>query len=173
MSAVRAHQHDGAARASADPAQAGAPAPRGRSRRRRAALTAAAVLPVGVLVAVVGSAVSGAEDPDTLSVVVSDAGSTVHDTCPADKYAESFFDGAEIALLDAAGAVVGATTLDGAPSPSPHGCHWTTEFADVPDAAVYTLRLRGDGVMPREHSWAYTPEQLAGNDWRLWVTVFA
>ncbi|MFD1505233.1 hypothetical protein FE374_09520 [Georgenia yuyongxinii] len=134
---------------------------------------AAAVLPIGVTVAMVGSAVSGAEHPATLSVVVSDAGSTVRDSCPADEYTGSFFDGAEVALLDGAGAVIEAATLDGAPRPSPHGCHWTTEFADVPDHAGFTLRLRGDGVMPREHSWAYTPEQLDDNDWRLWVTVFA
>lgn len=170
MAAVEAHD---ASRIPADPAQAKPRASRGRSRTRRAALVAATVLPLAVGVAVVGSTVSGAEGPATLRVVVSDAGSTSRDTCLGEEYAGSFFDGAEIALLDADGAVVEADTLDGAPAPSPYGCRWTTEFADVPDAAQYTLRLRGDGVMPREHIWAYTPEQLDDNDWRLWVTVFA
>jgi hypothetical protein len=144
-----------------------------RRRGRRAVLGAALVALLGALVVVTSTVVSGHETPGALTVLVSDAGSPSTESCAAEDYAETFFDGAEVALLDADGDVAASEVIGGAGQPSKDGCLWTVELAEVPESDAYTVRLRGTGVAPREHSFDYTPEALAERSWRLWVSVFA
>ncbi|GAA1639830.1 hypothetical protein [Georgenia ruanii] len=151
---------------------AGGARPR-RPRRRVAALGAALVGLLGVVIVVTSSVVSGHETPGALTVAITDAGSPTDGSCSAEDYAGSFFDGAEVALLDAEGTVVDSRVITGAGQPSKNGCLWTVELVDVPGSDAYTLRLRGTGVPPREHTFHYTPEALAERSWNLWVTVFA
>ncbi|KAE8765128.1 hypothetical protein [Georgenia thermotolerans] len=144
-----------------------------RPRRRLAALGGALVALLATVTVVTSSVVSGHESPGALTVAITDAGSPTDESCSAEDYAGSFFDGTEVALLDADGAVVDSRVVKGAGQPSKNGCLWTVELIDVPQSDAYTLRLRGTGIPAREHTFHYTPEQLAERSWNLWVTVFA
>ena len=151
---------------------AGGEKPR-RPRGRRALFAAALVALLGAVTVVTSTVVAGHEAPGALTVAITDAGSPSDEPCAAEHYAGSFFDGAEVALLDSDGTVVDSRVIRGAGQPSKNGCLWTVELLDVPASEAYTLRLRGTGVPAREHAFHYTPEQLAEHSWNLWVTVFA
>ncbi len=144
-----------------------------RARWRRTVFGAGLVTLLGAVALATSSVVVGHETPGALTVDVSDAGSPSTESCSAEDYTDTFFDGAEVALLDEAGAVVGSHVLEGAGQPSRDGCVWTVEFTDVPESDAYTIRLRSTGAPAREHAFGYTPEALAERGWHLWVSVFA
>lgn len=144
-----------------------------RHRVRRAGAIVTGITAVGA-VALVTTAVSvyGTEDPRSLAVVISDAGSSPSDECGPGEYDGTFFDGVEVTLADAEGAALATRVVDGDAQASEYGCFWTLSFDAVPVSSGYTLELT-EQAGRRQHSFEYSPDRLDAMDWSVWVSAVA
>lgn len=161
--------HLGTRRGTTPDPQPPAPSP---VRGRRLTLSVVGAAATAVVVGFVATAAQPRDGaPDEITVVVTDAASAGAATCLADDYAGTFLDGLTVELSGEEGAVLATDSLDADGEPTALGCSWSVRTTDVEESPAYTVTLRGNGILPREHVYRRTAEDLATGDGVLSVAV--